>query len=60
MLDPVMSPLSIENILNYKNKSFFYVFKRDEVNVFIICSIKTHETRAKIVKMSKKKLFLKL
>ena len=38
MLDPVMSPLSIENILNYKNKSFFYVFKRDEVNVFIICS----------------------
>ena len=27
MLDPVMSPLSIENILNYKNKSFFMFLK---------------------------------
>ena len=38
MLGPVMSLLSIENNLIYKNESFFYVFKRDEVNVFIICS----------------------
>ena len=38
MLGPVMSLLSIENNLIDKNESFFYVFKRDEVNVFIICS----------------------
>ena len=38
MLDPVMLPLSIENNLIYKNKTFFYVFKRDKVSVFIICS----------------------
>ena len=38
MLDPIMSPLSRENNLIYKNKSFFYVFKRDNVSVFICSS----------------------
>ena len=38
MLDPLISRLLLENDLIYKNKSFFYVFKRDKVSVFIICS----------------------
>ena len=56
MLDPVMSPLSIENNLIYKNKTFFYVFKSGKVSVFIICSSfdkntwKTSKNRQKRVK----------
>ena len=60
MLDRVMSPLSIENNLIYKNKTFFYVLKRDKVSVFIICSSfdKNMKNVQKSSKKGKKSCFL--
>ena len=59
MLDPLMLPLSIGNIVIDKNRSFFLCFKRDEMFLLYIPHlIKTHEKRPKIVKISKKSCFL--